>query len=416
MMIKRFLTCLALALPLVVSCQKSDENGPDTDPEPEVSEKTPGFDMFYKGTTMCFASFMQDLGLTYRENGSKKDPYQSLKAHGANCVRLQLDQVPFGTYGGVNIDWQGWDRVLADAKKAKAQGLEIFLTLKPDYDVFTATGTYHNICPAAWTSYSETQLGEAIHDWVYDRLVALAKEGIYPAIVAVGNEVNVGFCKPKTSSGADNFRTGRLLVYGHKAVREYAKAYNPACLSAIHVANPAKTVSCITTYEAAGAKDYDIVAMSYYPGSDIGHSLPYSSFTEMAKAFTQRKIMVVETAYSFTTGTVGGKWMGDWCNNSYNYPDWNEATNATNYTPARQRAWLGALAKDLKDGGACGLITWGTESLPDLLTGKAEGHGVGLYTYPADWAYGSTWENNSYWDFTNSNNLHEGIDWMGDVK
>ena len=66
--------------------------------------------------------------------------------------------------------------------------------------------------------------------------------------------------------------------------------------------------------------------------------------------------------------------------------------------------------------GGLGLITWGTESLPDELTGKAEGHGKGLYTYPASWGYGSTWENNSYWDFTDSNNLHEGIDWMKDIQ
>jgi arabinogalactan endo-1,4-beta-galactosidase len=108
--------------------------------------------------------------------------------------------------------------------------------------------------------------------------------------------------------------------------------------------------------------------------------------------------------------------MGDWCDNSYNYPDWNDATNATNYTPAKQREWLRALADDVKRGGGIGVITWGTESLPDLLEGKAQGHGTGLYTYPAAWGYGSTWENNSYWDFTNHNNLHEGIDWMLDVE
>jgi len=226
----------------------------------------------------------------------------------------------------------------------------------------------------------------------------------------------VGFCKPKTSAGADNVRTGKLLVYGLKAVREYAGDYNPACLSAIHVMDPGRTANAISTYESSGATDYDIVAVSYYPGTNIGHTLPYASFTEMAKVFPKRKMMVVETAYTFTTGTVNGTWMGDWCDNAYNYPDWDDAKNAVNYTPAKQRAWLGALGKDLKNGGACGLITWGTESLPDLLTGKAQGHGVGLYTYPADWAYGSTWENNSYWDFTDSNNLHEGIDWMLDVK
>jgi hypothetical protein len=108
--------------------------------------------------------------------------------------------------------------------------------------------------------------------------------------------------------------------------------------------------------------------------------------------------------------------MGDWCDNSYNYPDWNDATNAANYTPAKQRAWLKSLAEDVKAGGGIGVITWGTESLPDKLEGKAEGHGTGLYTYPAAWGYGSTWENNSYWDFTNDNNLHEGIDWMMEIQ
>ena len=87
-----------------------------------------------------------------------------------------------------------------------------------------------------------------------------------------------------------------------------------------------------------------------------------------------------------------------------------------NYTPAKGRAWLAALAQDIKAAGGVGLITWGTESLPDLQEGKEPGHGTGLYTYPAAWAYGSTWENNSYWDFTDGNNLHEGIDWMKDVK
>ena len=57
------------------------------------------------------------------------------------------------------------------------------------------------------------------------------------------------------------------------------------------------------------------------------------------------------------------------------------------YTPAKQREWLRALAEDVKRGGGIGVITWGTESLPDLLEGKAQGHGTGLYTYPAAWGY-----------------------------
>jgi arabinogalactan endo-1,4-beta-galactosidase len=144
----------------------------------------------------------------------------------------------------------------------------------------------------------------------------------------------------------------------------------------------------------------------------------YRNFEALGKdmiAKYGKPIMILETAHSFTTGTVNGKWMGDWCDNSYNYPDWNDATNAQNYTPQKQREWLLALAKDVKAGGGIGVITWGTESLPDLLEGKAQGHGLGLYTYPAAWGYGSTWENNSYWDFTDGNNLHDGINWMMDL-
>ena len=404
---------LLAASALVLGMCACGEVDPDRDDPKPVENKTPGQEMFYKGTTMSFASYLQDVGLKYREGGKEVDPYVSVARHGGNCVRLQLDMVPFEKYNGVTIDWQAWSRVLADAKKAGAQGLQIFLTLKPDYDIYSGSAANHSNLPTEWSSLNETQIGKKLHDWVYDRLAALAKEGVYPAIVAVGNEVNLGFLQNRNV--IDNSRTGRLLAYGLQAVREYAEAYNPACLSAVHVADPGRATYAIEAFEKAGATDYDVVALSYYPGKNIGHSLPGGSFTALAKSFS-KPLMVLETAYTFTTGTVKGKWMGDYCDNAYNYPDWDDAKNAVNYTPAKARAWLGALARDVKAAGGLGLITWGTESLPDELTGRAEGHGKGLYTYPASWGYGSTWENNSYWDFTDNNNLHEGIDWMKDVQ
>ncbi len=404
----RFSAC-ALALCLC-AC---GEAGIEQDPPSPVPDRTPGKDIFYKGTTMSFASYLQDAGLKYRENDQLTDPYKSVSVHGGNCVRLQLDRVPFDAYKGVTIDWQTRKRVVADAKKARGNGLEIVLTLKPDYDKFASVPVDHNNIPEDWASLNETQVGQKLHDWVYGELVSLANENIYPAIVAVGNEVNLGFLKSRNV--VDNSRTGRLIAYGFQAVRDYAEVYNPACLVALHVADPSRAEYAVKAIEAAGGGDYDVLALSYYPGKDIGHSLPGGLFTEFAKSFS-KPLMVMETAYTFTTGTVNGKWMGDWCDNSYNYPDWNEAANAANYTPAKARAWLRALAQDVKAAGGLGLITWGTESLPDEPLGKAEGHGKGIYTYPADWAYGSTWENNSYWDFTNDNNLHEGIDWMKDIE
>ena len=402
----------ALALGLSACGGTTD---PDWDIPQYVEAKTPGLEMFYKGTTMSFASYMQDLGLVYREAGMIADPYESIANHGANCVRLQLDMVPFNKFAGTTIDWQTWGRVLSDAQRAKARGLQIFLTLKPDYDIFSSDGpTNHNNLPEAWASLDDDKIGENLYTWVYERLEALAKEGIYPAIVAVGNEVNLGFLKNRNV--VDNSRTGRLLEYGFKAVREYAALYNPACLIALHIADPSRADYAVQAIEQGGGSDYDVLALSYYPGKDIGHGSPLGgSFSAMASLFS-KPLMVVETAYTFTTGTVDGEYKGDYCDNAYNSPDWNESLNPTHYSPANARSWLGSLAKDIRRGGGVGLITWGTESLPDELNGKVRGHGKGLFTYPASWAYGSTWENNSYWDFTNNNNLHEGIDWMLDVQ
>ena len=395
---------------------KFPDNPNQEEPKPEPTpEPMPEVETFYKGTTMSFANYLIDFGLVYRENGEVTNPYTSVKNHGANIVRLQLDRQAFSEINGVVIDWQQWDRVLEDAKMAKAEGLDIMLTLKPDYDKYSSTGAQHNNIPEDWKSMDEATLGGSLYNWVYDTLIALHNEGIDPKIVAVGNEVNIGFLLNGSHDGA---RTARLLNYGHTAVRKYAQECGVEVLSALHIANPSK-VGYVDTYKDNGCVNYDIIALSWYPGTDIGHTMgSYSNFETLGKAMIEKhgkRIMVLETAYTFTAGSVNGTWMGDWCDNSYNYPDWNDATNAQNYTPAKQREWLLSLAKDVKAGGGIGVITWGTESLPDLLEGKAQGHGLGLYTYPAAWGYGSTWENNSYWDFTNANNLHEGINWMMDL-
>lgn len=375
---------------------------------------------FMKGSTMSFASFLEGYGLQYLENGTATDPYLSMKNHGSNIVRLQLNFEAFPKYEGQTIDWADYKVVVKDAKRAKSNGLDVLLTLKPDADSYRSDGTDHNIVPAAWASLSEEELGQKLYDWVYETLVKLATEDIYPRVVAVGNEVNIGFLKPSKSAASDGARTGRLLKRGFEAVRAYAKQYNPNVKTMLHIANPSKVYSYAKAIREAGGSDFNLLGVSWYEGTNIGHTLGYQSIKQLAevcKSDYNAPLVILETAYSFTTGNnASGAWMGDWCSNAYNFPDWNEANNATNYTPAKQRAWLKTLAEEVKAGGGAGLITWGTESLPDQITNTSTGdRKYGFFTYPAAWANGSTWENNSYWDFTNKNNLHEGIDWMKDV-
>ena len=135
--------------------EDNPNSNPEPSPEPEVAT-------FYKGTTMSFANYLIDFGLEYREADKVTNPYASVKSHGANIVRLQLDRQPFDEINGVTIDWQQWDRVLEDAKMAKAEGLDIMLTLKPDYDKYSATGVTHNNIPEDWKSLDEVSLGGSL--------------------------------------------------------------------------------------------------------------------------------------------------------------------------------------------------------------------------------------------------------------
>ncbi len=394
---------------------------PTPDPTPGPSDAPSYFSTgFMKGSTMSFVSFLEEYGLQYLEQGTATDPYLSMKNHGANIVRLQLNFEAFPKYDNQSITWADYAAVVKDAKRAQANKLDVLLTLKPDADTYTESSTHHNIVPTAWKGLGDDALGEKLYEWVYTTLEKLAKESIYPRVVAVGNEVNIGFLKPSSSAASDGTRTGKLLKMGFQAVRDYAKKYNPNVKTMLHIADPSKIHTYAKAIVAAGGSDFDLIGVSWYPGTNIGHTLgSFQSIRQMAqicKSDYQAEAVILETAYSFTTGNnAADAYMGDWCNNAYNYPDWNDATNAENYTPAKQRAWLKALAEELKAGGGAGVITWGTESLSDVITDTAGSRQYGFYTYPAAWANGSTWENNSYWDFTNKNNLHEGIDWMKDV-
>lgn len=436
-MFRRWISMLMLTAALV-ACggDGGGEDGEEPTPTPPVTptptpdpDPTPGpvvtpeyFSTgFMKGSTMSFASFLESYGLQYLEQDKVTDPYLSMKNHGANIVRLQLNFEAFPKFEGESITWADYTAVVKDAKRAAANRLDVLLTLKPDADSYTANGADHNITPKAWQGLSDEALGEKLYEWVYETLVKLAtQEQIYPRVVAVGNEVNIGFLKPSASAASDGARTGKLLKMGFKAVRDYAKQYNPNVKTLLHIANPSKVYSYAKQITDAGGSDFDLIGISWYPGTNIGHTNPYQSIQQLVsicKTDFKAPAVILETAYSFTTGNnASGQWMGDWCSNAYNYPDWNEATNAVNYTPAKQRAWLKALAEEVKAGGGAGVITWGTESLSDVITNTTTGaRKYGFYTYPAAWANGSTWENNSYWDFTNKNNLHEGIDWMLDI-
>jgi arabinogalactan endo-1,4-beta-galactosidase len=393
---KRNFLPLVCALLLAACSSGSESLEPEepTNEEPTTNPTTTP--SFYKGVTMTFASYLEDVGnMTYKENGVAKDPYQSIKDHGGNIVRLPLEPEVFSRTPGMNaigapdVDWELMARLKKNMLRAKNAGLDVVLTLKHEKNI-----------PACWAHITDKdELGKTLYDWCYNSLDELYKQGTVPAIVTIGNEIDAWFMVPSEYmiSGQEQFDYPGNVFYINKAiaaVKQFNSDKGTNIRTACHLSSPEHIKWWFSEHYDKGLRDFDILALSWYPG---WHSMgTWKSFAEVA-AWLKSKgkdMMVLETSYPYTLENA------DMQANAYNadlYPNGI-------ISPAIQRATLGKLALELKEAGANGMVTWGNESLP-----------TDIYIYANDeWGKGSTWENNSYWDATC--NLHEGIDWMQDVK
>jgi hypothetical protein len=149
-------------------------------PQPEVGT-------FYKGTTLCYAEYLERIGgVVCTENGVPKDPYQSVKDHGGNMVRLMLnveahpvvlEQVDY------EIDYATWPIVLGYITKAKQVGLDVLLSILED-----------KLAPPRWRHLSRQEMADSVYRFVYEKLDYLAAHGMMPVWISIGNETNVDFC------------------------------------------------------------------------------------------------------------------------------------------------------------------------------------------------------------------------------
>ncbi len=389
----RMYTYLAAALLACFSCT----NKPDID-IPDVNNWKPDEDtLFYTGTSMTFASYLEDVGgQVYRENGVATDPYRSVKAGGGNIIRLSLEPEGFvrtpgmDASGAPDIDWQLLPRVKQDMLKAKNAGLDVVLTLKPE----------KTVCRMWEYITDRTALGDVLYDWCYSVLDELALQNTFPAIVAIGNEINAAFMSP-ADDYANNIYDYERNVYfvnrGIAAVRAIEKKYNKKILVAVHIFSPSNVEWWLNQHYTKGLTDFDILALSYYlnyPGHSMGNWVSFGHLGQWLKTYYKKRFMILETSYPYTMANADSQ------TNVYNAGLYESGGTTS---PAQQRDFFRDMAKAVRDGGGLGMITWGSESLPTQ-----------AYIYANDtWGKGSSWDNNSYWDA--QCNLHEGIRWMGDL-
>jgi arabinogalactan endo-1,4-beta-galactosidase len=357
----------------------------------------------YVGTTMDFALYLQNTcGIVYKENGIPKNPYQSIKDHGGNIIRLRQDLPPYVNNFIINelpVDFRSPLRVKENMQAAQDAGLKTLLTFSYQSFALDADEMLNPyVAPLAWQSIANNldQLVDSVHDYTYSALAVLIDEGLVPEIVSIGNETNWRILESNvTEANLPAYNPQRvvtLLNAGTSAVREINETYGLNIRIALHIFGASNLTWWMNTHVPLGL-DFDIMGLSHYHAwHNLGNFSSWTDVVEWVQTNYQKDFMILETAQLFSSGysdnhanILGVE------NIPVGYP--NPPTTET------QKDYLTDLTTEITDAGGLGTIAWGGEWV-----------GSDCYIYPDAYGPGSSWENKAFWDF--ENNLHDGIDWM----
>ena len=365
-----------------------EENQPTADAQEEETEAEPTLlptsepqsepaPPFYFGVDLSYVNEMDDCGAVYLENGGEQDAFQLFSNHGANLVRARLWHNP---------DWTDYS-TLPDIKRtfSRAQEAGMFTLLDFHYSDNWADPSKQAI-PEAWKGMDDDELVQAVYDYTHDTLLELYEEGLMPDFVQVGNETNSGMLKQVME--LDWPRDARLFNAGIQAVRDVSDETNTHPKIILHVAQPENAGWWFREATANGITDFDVIGLSYYPQwsafsiSDLGAHITY-----LRQTF-QKDVMIVETAYPWTTEAVD-----ETASNIL-----NQGVRGYPFSPAGQRQFMVDLTQTLISNGGLGVVYWEPAWVSTGCTTR--------------WGQGSHWENATFFDFNNNDEVHEGIEFL----
>ncbi len=372
--------CFIIPL-LFVNCSSNDNA---RQPSPE----------FYFGADLSYVNQILDHNGQYLDEGEIRDPYQIFAEHGTNLARFRLWHNPVWTkevYGeeGTQL-YNDLPDVEKSIRKAKEQGMSVLLDFHYS-DTWADPGKQH--IPAAWLEVRDIEvMADSVYNYTYNVLTDLATGELMPEFVQVGNETNCGMLYTDAPDGFPpcnvcNGNWANLGLIFNRAIQAI-KDVEPNTKIVLHVADP-KHVNWwfenIT--ENGGVNDFDIIGFSYYP---IWHtSIPVSSLSIVIEDFRtkfDKDVMILETAYPWSASGIDG--YGNIFGSGSALDDYP-------FTVEGQYGIVTTMTQEVIDGGGLGIIYWEpawiSSDLRDL------------------WGKGSSWENNTFFDFTG--NAHEVIDY-----
>jgi arabinogalactan endo-1,4-beta-galactosidase len=332
---------------------------------------------FILGVDLSYVNEMDDCGAVYMQDGKQQDAFEIFNSYGANLVRARL---------WLDADWTEYSDV-KDIKRTfqRAKDAGMFTLLDFHYsDNWADPGK--QAVPPSWEEMTDDELVGAVYDYTYSVLMELFAEGLGPDFVQVGNETNSGMLLRER--GLDWPRQAKLFNAGIQAVRDVSDATGKDVQIILHVAQPENAGWWFKESREAGITDFDVIGLSYYPQwsafslSDLGPHVAY-----LKKTFG-KEVMIVETAYPWTFDAVD-----ETAENIL-----NQGVRGYPISPEGQRQFMIDMTQGLISNGGLGVVYWEPAWISTDCSTR--------------WGQGSHWENATFFDFEDNNEVHEGIEFL----
>lgn len=341
---------------------------------------------FIQSSDLSYVNEMLDAGVEYRMDGEVQNPYEIFEKIGNDNVRVRLWHTPDWSDGYSTLD-----DVIRTIRAAKAADMTVMLNFHYS-DNWTDPGK--QVVPAAWAEHVDDVevLGDLMYDYTYRIIRQLDELDLMPEIVQVGNENNNGIMnKEPWSEGfeMDWPRHVKLFNRGIEAVRDASKHSDIKPKIMVHVAQPHNLEYWFEAAFNAGLADIDYIGFSYYTAW-----CPLS-LEEMGRTANRMRhkyktpTFMVETAYP---------WTMLWSDEADNMIGVQALHHGYPATIRGQRKFMTDMCQILIDNGCAGVSYWE----PAWVSSDR----------PTQWGIGSHWENMTFFDFRNDNELHRGSEYM----
>jgi arabinogalactan endo-1,4-beta-galactosidase len=254
-------------------------------------------------------------GATYYDRGVKLDLLELLRARGFNYIRVRTfvnPAAPGGYAAGRPQAWCDLEHTIELAQRVRQQGMGFLLDFHYS-DNWADPGK--QVKPVAWAALSFAELVEAVHDYTFDTVTALAAAGVKPDLVQIGNEITPGMLFPDGESSNQNWpQLAQLLKAGAGAVKEV----DPAIDIVLHIEKCGDNATSRWWFDAAIAEGvpFQIMAESCYTQY---HGTPdewQSNFDDLVTRYPEHRFLVAEYSHEkrrvndIMFGLPSGKGLG----------------------------------------------------------------------------------------------------------